>query len=300
MAVELVLKKTDTGEPAAAWSRVAFASAEGSSDLAFGFAEHAVQPALAHAEGASAPTLVYTERAVQPALAEHVVCTWVEPRREGRHPVLPDACIDLVWDGATLFVAGPDTHAVAITSQASFVGIRFRPGSAPRFLRVGAHELLDQTVPLTELWGRSADLLGEQLADAPPSAANVLERALLERQATLWPADTLVTQVVHDLGRGRTQPEPMHLLARRLGVNERTLRRRCTDALGYGPKTLDRILRFRRALRLMRAHVPLAEAAHQAGYADQSYLSNECRRLANATPGELATGPFTISGNGCN
>jgi AraC-like DNA-binding protein len=83
-------------------------------------------------------------------------------------------------------------------------------------------------------------------------------------------------------------------------VHERTLRRRCTAALGYGPKTLDRILRFRRALRLIRSHVPLADAARQAGYADQSYLTNECRRLANATPGELSTGPFTVCGNGCN
>jgi AraC-like DNA-binding protein len=322
-----VLEKTDTCEPAEDRSRPAltllneprpFAISVARSEakrLAESFASRSAdewsRTAPINVEGSSAPPLLaYAERAVQPALAEHIVCTWVDPARARRNPVLPDACVDLVWDGARLLVAGPDTHSVAISSQATFVGIRFRPGAAPCFLGIGARELLDQTIPLTELWGRSAELLAERLADAPtpaasvlePStaAARVLEGALLERQHALWPADPMVRQVVRDLGRSRTEPALVTTLARRLGVDERTLRRRCTEALGYGPKTLDRILRFRRALRLIRSNVPLADAARQAGYTDQSYLTNECRRLANATPSELATGPFTICGNGCN
>jgi len=51
----------------------------------------------------------YSERPARDALADLVVCTWIDPAAEERHPVLPDACIDLVWDGAELRVAGPDT-----------------------------------------------------------------------------------------------------------------------------------------------------------------------------------------------
>ena len=122
MAVELVLKKTDSVAPAAALSLAALAIGE-----ALTKADGSSTRGLADAERSTAPVLAYAEFGVQPALAEYVVCTWVDPVREQRRPVLPDACIDLVWDGATLFVAGPDTHAVAITSPASFVGIRFRP-----------------------------------------------------------------------------------------------------------------------------------------------------------------------------
>ena len=39
---------------------------------------------------------------------------------------------------------------------------------------------------------------------------------------------------------------------RALGVSERQLRRRFADAVGYGPKTLARVLRFQRFLALAR------------------------------------------------
>ena len=78
-------------------------------------------------------------------------------------------------------------------------------------------------------------------------------------------------------------------LARQLALSERTLRRRFDEAFGYGPKTLDRILRFQRFLALARgARNPAAASlAAAAGYADQAHLTRECRRLAAATPGEI-------------
>src|SRR5437879_4543186 len=137
----------------------------------------------------------YTERAVSPGLRDHVVCTWQD--RAGAEPnvVLPDACLDVVWDGAGLFVAGPDTGPVVVEGGGAFVGIRFRPGSAPAFLGVGAHELIDRHVALAELWGGAADELAERLAEAPDAAADTLERALLARLDAARPADPLVRAV---------------------------------------------------------------------------------------------------------
>ena len=42
-------------------------------------------------------------------------------------------------------------------------------------------------------------------------------------------------------------------LGAELGVSERQLRRRFLDAVGYGPKTLARVLRFQRAVTLLRS-----------------------------------------------
>jgi hypothetical protein len=60
-------------------------------------------------------------------------------------------------------------------------------------------------------------------------------------------------------------------------------------AFGYGPKTLDRVLRLQRFLVLGRADADagLARLAADAGYADQAHLGHDCRALAGATPGEL-------------
>ena len=75
----------------------------------------------------------------------------------------------------------------------------------------------------------------------------------------------------------------------RLDVSPRTLRRRCHEAFGYGPKTLDRILRFQRFLRLAReTEAPrLAGLAFEAGYADQAHLTREVRRLSGFSPAAI-------------
>jgi AraC-like DNA-binding protein len=79
-----------------------------------------------------------------------------------------------------------------------------------------------------------------------------------------------------------------------LGISERQLRRRFADAVGYGPKTLARVLRFQRFLALAAGDDPagsargdLAGLAYAAGYADQAHLTRECRQLSGRTPAAL-------------
>ena len=240
----------------------------------------------------------YLEWAPRPHLADRLVCTWRDPARERAQPVLPDACIDLVWDGHTLGVAGPDTHAVQINGSQTFVGVRFRPGCAPGFLGVSAAELIDARIELSQLWGHDALELQEQLADQPARAIDLLQDALAARLPAASEPDPLVDALVQALIE-RTQ---LIEAAASFGVSERTLRRRCTEALGYGPKTLERILRFRLALRLLDARHPPALVAQLAGYCDQAHLTNEIGRLAGATPAALVRSgtALPISSNGCN
>jgi AraC-like DNA-binding protein len=79
-------------------------------------------------------------------------------------------------------------------------------------------------------------------------------------------------------------------VAERLDVSERQLRRRCQAAVGYGPATLRRVLRFRRFVSWADAGAPggdLATIAAELGYADQAHLTRECTRLAGQTPTAL-------------
>jgi AraC-like DNA-binding protein len=217
--------------------------------------------------------------------------------------VLPDACIDVVWDGDRLVVAGPDTGPVDVTRRPDgfFVGIRFRPGMGPAALGVPASDLLDLRVDASDVVGtersdRLAARLSAELEAAPPArtpsslraVAASMEEALLEWLPAFAGPDPLVEAAVASLG-SRTGIRPVAYLADRLGVSERHLHRRCRAAVGYGPKTLDRVLRFRRFLALAetRPHTGLARLAADAGYADQSHLSRESRRLAGTTPAAL-------------
>jgi AraC-like DNA-binding protein len=71
-------------------------------------------------------------------------------------------------------------------------------------------------------------------------------------------------------------------VADELGLSARQFQRRITDAVGYGPKMLQRVLRFRRLQEL--PHAPLAELALDAGYSDQAHMTAEVTRLAGLPP----------------
>jgi AraC-like DNA-binding protein len=197
--------------------------------------------------------------------------------------------VELVWSGRGLFVRGADTraHAVDAFPERTFVGVRFRPGAAADVLGLHGVELADARVGVSEVWGRAEmERIESRLREctSPAQAAALLEDAVAAR--VRGAPDSAVGAVVTMLLHERT---PVRALAGRLGLSERQLRRRCTDALGYGPKTLDRILRFQRfrALATRRRDVGLAQLAAVAGYADQAHLTRECRRLAGESPGAL-------------
>jgi transcriptional regulator GlxA family with amidase domain len=75
-------------------------------------------------------------------------------------------------------------------------------------------------------------------------------------------------------------------------VGERRLHRRFEAAIGYGPKTFQRVLRLQRALGLAgRGTQPrLALIAAAAGYADQAHMSRELRALTGRSPSPLLQG----------
>jgi AraC-like DNA-binding protein len=87
-----------------------------------------------------------------------------------------------------------------------------------------------------------------------------------------------------------------------VGLGERQLRRRFHAGVGYGPKTLARILRFQRLLALLRDDHPggpsLAEAAIGAGYADQAHMTAECTRLSGRSPAALVAGRPALQAQG--
>ncbi|MFF9850383.1 helix-turn-helix domain-containing protein [Streptomyces litmocidini] len=194
--------------------------------------------------------------------------------------VLPDGCMDLIWADGSLLVAGPDTRAyVPGEFAARYAGVRFAPGDAPGFLGVPAHELRDRRVALGELWGgAAARRLGERITEAADPAA-ALEDLVLRRAARGPGPDPLLRAVVARLAAGR----PVAETAEAVGLGARQLHRRSLDAFGYAPKTLARVLRLQRALALVRAGVPFAEAALRAGCADQAHLARETRALAGTT-----------------
>jgi AraC-like DNA-binding protein len=210
-------------------------------------------------------------------------CAWVRVGSSAATTtrVLPDACVDLVWragEGAVL--AGPDTGPVLVQTGAGavIVGIRFGPGAGGGALGLGLEALRDARVPLAAL---RPDLDRALPGDLEPREALArLVRAGLRLRAGGEP-DRAVREAARRLADPRTRVEA---LAAELGLSERQLRRRCRAAAGYGPKTLQRVLRFQRFLEIADGGGELAMHAAEAGYADQAHMTREVQRLAGVAP----------------
>jgi AraC-like DNA-binding protein len=201
--------------------------------------------------------------------------------------VLPDACSDLIWErGVGAYIAGPDTGPARpmIKPGTVIVGIRFRPSAGGQVLKTPLSEIANQRVPLADLLPPAARRLPPTL-DPEEAADRVL---------------TITGGLVVDGAPDRAMARAAVLLrnpaaraeavAAEVGLSERQFRRRSQAAVGYSPKTLQRVLRFHRFVRLLdAAPAPdLAALAADAGYADQAHLTRECSALSGYTPAALA------------
>jgi AraC-like DNA-binding protein len=232
----------------------------------------------------------YAEAAPPPPLAGHACCVWVN--RAGSdgslQRVLPDGCADILWIDGRLEVAGPATRPVLVRLAAAggAFGVRFGPGAAGAALGLPAAELRDRTVELGELWGDCArDLAGRLGEAASGEVPGLLAAAVAARLRDAPPPDRAVAGVAALLAGGAR----VEGAARAAALGERQLRRRFHAAVGYGPKTLQRVLRLRRFLALAEGAPGggLARAAAEAGYADQPHLTRECAELAGLAPAAL-------------
>jgi AraC-like DNA-binding protein len=240
---------------------------------------------------------IYREWAPQASLRGHVRCLWINDLSRSCSEclqVVPDGCVDIVWTGETLCIAGPDTRPILapMPRGSIVVGVRFHPGSASAWLGQPLSEIVNVRVPLAEFWEDDATRLLDRAAAARSAkqVAKDLEAFLVGRLAAVGLAEPRIAFLRRTAG-DNCMPAGLRLdqLATHVGLSERTLRRRCLDVFGYGFKTLDRVLRFQRFFRL--ASRPenhnLADMAARAGYADQAHMTREVRRMSGITAAEF-------------
>ncbi len=234
----------------------------------------------------------YREWLPPASLRQSLACFWVSVTPMGDRPsvtaVLPDGCAELIWQsGRGAYVAGPDTGpAPAVLLPGTvIVAARFRPGAGGPALGLPLDVARDQRIDLTACLPRLARQLP---ADLDPDEALTRLATLSARLVSRGSADALVLHATTLLADSRTTVAG---LSRDLAMSERQLRRRFDEAAGYGPKTMQRVLRFRRVVRHLTESAGTADLANLAfrlGYADQAHLTRETTRLAGQTPAALA------------
>lgn len=230
-------------------------------------------------------------------LAETVDFAWAASGGTGApstfHELFPDAGATLVFRlspaGCRLALLGPSVEraTVELAGGAEYFGLRFRVGQTPRLADLAPGALTGGRVELSSLGGMRVDDLGERLARLPdPEARLRLLEASLRGVAPLIRDDRCrrAAGLLEACG-GNLRIEA---LAAGLGLHVRSLERAFVGSLGMSPKQAARLVRLRHVLGRLRAddYRSGADLALDCGYADQSHLIREFRRLTGRSPGE--------------
>ncbi len=196
----------------------------------------------------------YREHAPPERLLPSVESFWsLESGEEvPEYPVLPDGCVDIVYSRSVgPQVVGAMTSVKRFTLQAGQlqVGVRFRPGMAPGFVRAPGSQTTDRLLPLDDVWGAPGRQLGERIANA-----NSAERciALLETELVDESEPTIVQKMSAYIVRRGGQVR-VDDLAFDAAMSARQLRRLFLEQLGLSPKHFCRVIRFRHSLPKLRA-----------------------------------------------
>ncbi len=191
------------------------------------------------------------------------------------------------------FIAGlSDTPGyVEGTGVSAGVQVNLTPIGARLLTGLPMHELTNTVLTAGDAFGAEGGELIERLREAPNWSARFLaiDRFVRARllvasdrpEAMLWAYSTL---------RRTAGAASIGSLAEALGYSQKRLIAQFREHLGLPPKTLARVMRFERAVGMIRKAegVDWAQVVLDCGYYDQAHLIREFKQFAGMTPGAYA------------
>lgn len=252
----------------------------------------------------------YSEIQPSKRLAKYIKCFWTleagfSPAVSAPEPVMPDGCIELVFNLADPFrryhadgtletqprsiIAGQMRNCAVIepSGRIDLFGVRFQHAGASPFFTLPLNELTNNIVDLEFVWGRDGREIEEMINEAQTAELRVriIEDALVSALSRNAASDSIVEtasrMIVENAGL-----VAIDKISDAIGVNGRRLERRFQQNLGLSPKRFSRIIRFQNFLGAVRNESTLSilDTALSFGYYDQAHLIREFREFSGKTP----------------
>ncbi|PWA07066.1 AraC family transcriptional regulator [Pueribacillus theae] len=186
-------------------------------------------------------------------------------------------------------ISGPhsDFTVIDTASQASTIGVHFKPGGAFPFLKLPADELHNEHVALDELWGTKATEMREQLleAETPVAKFQILEQYLM---GMMTQASASHPAVVFALRKFLASPHQWKIadVTEQISLSSRRFIQVFKEEVGLTPKQFCRIQRFQNVLCLIEdgEQVDWTDIALTSGYYDQAHFIHDFRSFSGLSP----------------
>lgn len=228
-----------------------------------------------------------------PSLRDYVSHYWLSRNNpDVLHSVLPDGAVDLVLKVG----AGTCSDSVYGTSTARqdlsldrgchYLGVSFKPGQSRHFMRAAALELTDGSEPAQGMLGFDLEDIPERVGgDEVFGRLDVLLARYLQKSPPIRSSVDRVTAGIETSGGTLSLAGAAAIYGR----SARQLERDFLVTVGVSVKLFSRIVRFRRASKLIsHGGLPLALIAADLGYTDQSHMNREFKRFTDCAPGSFA------------
>jgi AraC-like DNA-binding protein len=182
---------------------------------------------------------------------------------------------------------GP-TFVESAASRSCVLGIRLYAAGAYALIGTPLNETTDRLIDLGDLVGSAAAEFADRCAMAPSGEARVRIAAdwVFERLARSPGLDPRVGEAAARIER-RFGALSVGTLHDQVGLSKKRLIAAFREQLGVTPKIYARIMRLRRAMKLLDNGCSPASVAAVAGYYDQPHMNLEFRELAGVTPGKF-------------
>lgn len=171
----------------------------------------------------------------------------------------------------------------------AMLGIRFFAHSASCFFDEPLDVFNDRMIDLTEVAGRPAHELCDQLLEAGTLEHRLMlvEQFLLARLLRFGQKNgklDMLHSLVLDLQR-TDAVENLNSLTRQYNISTRYLRKLFQRYTGLSPHLFSKIARFRKSLQLVaQNNLPLTAIAYECGYYDQSHFIKDFRCFTGLRP----------------
>jgi AraC-like DNA-binding protein len=227
----------------------------------------------------------YAEILPDKNLRPFIECYWIHSNDLSPHIVLPDGCIDIVFNDAAGSVVGTMTTPLIVQPSGDFVGVRFRSGKASMFFDFDASELTDQKTELQNIAGRDGSILIEKLFDAQDLSRKI---EILNANLSSWftnksneKVDYVIQKIIQSQGN-----ISINWICRSLDLSRQHLARLFQEYVGIRPKQFARVIRFQALLKNVRQtqKVNWANEAAMLGYYDQAHLITDFRQFSGTSP----------------